>query len=439
MWLLTLFLAGCPAESPSPAPAPAVADAADALCAEHGVLSSVCAQCNPRLAPVFQASGDWCEEHGLAESFCPFCHPERGGRPAQAVEGGDGSPPDGIVVQLERADIARQAGLQTQPAEETDWLDGPAAAVQLTWDATRTALVSPRVPGVVTRVHADVGSTVRQGEVLAELRSAHAGGDRARLSGAREHLRVAELEHERQQRLYEAGVVSARTLQQAEADLAGARAELGALRAEVGVAGGGSGDALHLASPIDGVVVDRRVAVGQQLSAEAPAYFVVDPSVLWAELDLPEDELHRVAVGQPVQIHLDALPDETFAGSLEVISPAVDPHTRTARARVSLPNREGRLRAHLYGTATVVTDAQRAVTTVPSAAVQRAGEVHLVFVRESDTRFVGRRVQVLARQGDRVRIAGAVQPGDDVVTTGSFLLKTETVADSIGAGCCDVE
>jgi cobalt-zinc-cadmium efflux system membrane fusion protein len=53
--------------------------------------------------------------------------------------------------------------------------------------------------------------------------------------------------------------------------------------------------------------------------------------------------------------------------------------------------------------------------------------------------YVAHRVRVLARQGDRVRIAGGVQPDDPVVTTGSFLLKTETLKDSIGAGCCDVE
>ena len=76
---------------------------------------------------------------------------------------------------------------------------------------------------------------------------------------------------------------------------------------------------------------------------------------------------------------------------------------------------------------------------VPAAAVQRAGDAQLVFVREQLDSYLARRVRVLARQGDRVRVSGGVQPGDPVVTTGSFLLKTETLKDSIGAGCCDVE
>ena len=70
---------------------------------------------------------------------------------------------------------------------------------------------------------------------------------------------------------------------------------------------------------------------------------------------------------------------------------------------------------------------------------QGVGEVNLVFVRQEQGVYVARRVRVLAREGGRVRIAGGVHVGDLVVTTGSFLLKTETLKDSIGAGCCDVE
>ncbi len=76
---------------------------------------------------------------------------------------------------------------------------------------------------------------------------------------------------------------------------------------------------------------------------------------------------------------------------------------------------------------------------MPAGAVQRAGDAWLVFVREEVDTYVARRVRVLARQGERVRVSGGVAAGDQVVTTGSFLLKTETLKDSIGAGCCDVE
>jgi cobalt-zinc-cadmium efflux system membrane fusion protein len=117
----------------------------------------------------------------------------------------------------------------------------------------------------------------------------------------------------------------------------------------------------------------------------------------------------------------------------------VDPQTRTAQARVPLDNADGRLRANLYGTAVIEGLTSQAAVVVPAAAVQQAGSAHLVFVQQQVDTYTARRVRVLARQGDRVRVAGGVQAGDSVVTTGSFLLKTETLKDSIGAGCCDVE
>ena len=91
---LTLLLAGCEGTAP-PAPEAPVNASTTELCRAHGVLEAVCPKCNPKLAAVFQAKGDWCAEHGFPESFCPLCHPERGGRPVAEVASAapEGEPP----------------------------------------------------------------------------------------------------------------------------------------------------------------------------------------------------------------------------------------------------------------------------------------------------------------------------------------------------------
>jgi cobalt-zinc-cadmium efflux system membrane fusion protein len=71
--------------------------------------------------------------------------------------------------------------------------------------------------------------------------------------------------------------------------------------------------------------------------------------------------------------------------------------------------------------------------------VQRARSVFLVFVKLGEALYEARRVRPGAAHGDRLEVTGNVRPGDEVVTEGSFLLKTETLPESIGAGCCDVE
>ena len=80
----------------------------EGMCKEHGVLEALCTKCNPGLAAVFKAKGDWCEEHGFPESICPICHPERGGRPAQEIASDDGAPADGTKVRFKTKDAAWQ-------------------------------------------------------------------------------------------------------------------------------------------------------------------------------------------------------------------------------------------------------------------------------------------------------------------------------------------
>jgi cobalt-zinc-cadmium efflux system membrane fusion protein len=291
----------------------------------------------------------------------------------------------------------------------------------------------------VVAIRAEVGDRVAAGTTLAEVRSAHVAGDRSRLVAATRARDVAAAEVERKAELLQGGVASQRDLLAAEQALANAEAELVAVQAGLDLVGGGEGDHTRLTTPIAGVVTARHARVGQAIGVQQPLFEVVDPSRMWAEVDVPARDLATVAAGDLVAIRLDALPDHAFEGAIATLSPMVDPATRTARARVELDNPDGLLRANLYGSATIQGETAQAAVIVPSSGVQRAGEVWLVFVQEEADTYVGRRVRVLARQGNKVRVSGGVAPGDRVVTTGSFLLKTETLKDSIGAGCCDVE
>lgn len=411
-----------------------------ALCAEHGVVEAVCPQCTPSLAAVFQAKGDWCDEHGFPESFCPICHPERGGRPAVAdLSGDDGAPADGTVVRFKERRTAEAAGLQVVPAQVVPWEGGATAVARIAWDATRVARVGATAAGVVTHVLADVGARVQAGETLAILRSPEAGTARARQAASRRALEVARAEAARLRGLVEAGVSSERQAAEAERAVALAEATLAEHTARVDLIGAGSGDEVRITAPLAGVVTERLAAMGQSVGPTEPLFQVVDPSRMWAELDVAEADLGSVAVGQPVRVTLHALPDRTFEGSLTYLAPSVDPESHTARGRVVLDNPDGALRAHLFGEATVITETADRVVSVPREAVQEAAGAQLVFVRQAVDEYVARRVRVRARQGDVVRVEGPLHDGDPVVTTGSFLLKTETLRDQIGAGCCDVE
>jgi membrane fusion protein, heavy metal efflux system len=151
---------------------------------------------------------------------------------------------------------------------------------------------------------------------------------------------------------------------------------------------------------------------------------------------VPEADLAAVAVGAGTTLTVDGLAGRTFQGPIAYLAPEVDPHTRTARARVALDNPDGALRANMYGRARIAVGDGRPVVLVPRAAVQRAKGATLAFVRLGPDQFEARRVELGAGRDDAVEIVKGVRPGEQVVTEGSFLLKTETLKGSIGAGCC---
>jgi len=160
---------------------------------------------------------------------------------------------------------------------------------------------------------------------------------------------------------------------------------------------------------------------------------------MWAEIDIPERDLPLVAVGSAVVITVDGLPGREFKGTMSYLAPEIDRHTRTVKGRVALRNADGALRANMFGRARIATSAEREAVRVPRVSVQRARDANLVFVKLAEDLYEARRVQVLSGDGDWVTVSGRLKTGDEIVTAGSFLLKTETLKESIGAGCCDVE
>jgi cobalt-zinc-cadmium efflux system membrane fusion protein len=424
-----------PVRSETPSTATLAAD----MCAEHGVLEVVCTKCHPKLVAVFQAKGDWCAEHGFPESFCPICHPERGGRPATAVEVDD-APAEGTKIHFKTLQTAREAGLEVVSASDGPAGGGVEATATIVADASKVALVNARAPGVVHSIRADLGSRVSRGSPLADIESAAVGESRSRLQTARARAEVAEAAYRREQELLDKGISAARDVQTAHQEWEAARAELAAASTALAMVGTGGGEAgtYTLQAPIAGVVTRRMATIGTLVNIEEPLFEIVDTSSLWAEIDVPEREASRVKVGQRVLLRLDGNGEREFSGTLSYIAPVVDPHTRTVKARAAVANPGGALRANVYARARIVTDESAAVL-VPRAALQQAKGVNLVFVRLAEDEYETRRVRVASADGDLVAVSGSLKAGDAVVTAGSFLLKTETMKEGIGAGCCDVE
>lgn len=437
---LSLVLGSCrEGGAQEPAPKQAV-PAADAPCAEHGVTQAVCSKCNPKLAAIFQEKGDWCAEHGFPESFCPVCHPERGGKPTADLSS-DGAPLDGTQVVLRTPEAIRAAGIEVAHAREPDAGATLSVLASIVYDAPRRAEINPRLEGIVREVLVDVGAKVAEGTPLFRIESAAVGAELSRVSSARTRLRVAEAAQKRFESLLENGMAAQRDLLEVELELDMARAEIAAATGTLGLVeiDAGATNRYSLLAPIDGTVTLVSAAAGRMVDAEDVLCEIVDTSSMWAELSVPEAELGRIALGLRVSVHVDALPQHVFEGRVDYIAPEIDPRTRTAKVRARLANEAGMLRANMYARATIALGPSTARALVPLDALQRAEGVELLFVQLASDSYETRRVKVGARRGLEVEVLQGVEPGELVATRGSFLLKTETLKGSIGAGCCDFD
>jgi cobalt-zinc-cadmium efflux system membrane fusion protein len=432
-----VLLTGCPSASVEPSPpAPAIQAVASDWCGGHDLPESKCTVCNPELTEGFKAAGDWCEEHGYPESACPTCNPVA--PPGES----DSSFTPGTRIRFKSEQTEARAGIVTAPAALQGLGVGVEVTAQLAFDADRIAEIRSSTGGVVRELKADLGDRVSAGSPLVVLESAAVGDLRAQLASARERSRTAETDLARQQDLRAEGIASPRREELAAQELEAARSRVrsteAALRA-AGASGDGASGRHTVVSPIAGTLVRRPVVLGSAVSGVDLLAMVVDTTRVWALLDVQEEDVGAVRLGQPVSLEVDGIADRTFGGTVTWIAAEVDRRTRTVMARAELDNADGLLRAHQFGRAVIEVQPAAQLVTVPQGAIQRLDDGSVLFVRTGQGVYEPRAVDVGRAAVGRVEIRGPVEPGDQVVTTGAFLLKTELRKDAIGAGCCEVE
>lgn len=425
--------AGATAAKPKPE---AAENKAPALC-DHGVPADQCTRCNPELAETFKALGDWCDEHGVPESHCRECNPRL------TFDGTEPEfPPPGTKVRLATSETAVEAGIQTRPVARTRFAQTLEVVGQLDFNHNRHAQLTSRGDALVEEVKVDVGDEVRKGQPLVVLTSSSVGSDQARLSAAASRIEAARAAVEREQRLVSRGISPQTALEEAKRELGAAQSEHDAARASLNAAGANGASTsgrFVLKAPFDGAVVDRRAVAGRTTQPGEVLIELADLNTLWAQLDVPEEDAHLVRPGQKVELQLDGSNAPALPATISRVGASIDPRTRTVSARVELPNPDRTLRAGHFLRARIEVSGERDAILIPRDAVQRAEGRDLVFVATGEGVYKPVRVKLGARTDADVEILEGLDAGAKVVTTGAFLLKTEILKESIGAGCCDVE
>lgn len=181
-------------------------------------------------------------------------------------------------------------------------------------------------------------------------------------------------------------------------------------------------------SPISGIVTDRHVVLNENVEPDKHLLEIVDLSEVYAEGQIFEGQIASVKKGQPVRVEVESFPDETFTGTVDVVSGSLDPDTRTLKVWVRVQNPGNRLRPNMRATLHIVTAEADSVTAVPHSAVLGDAGNLFVFVQEdADGLVYERRPVVTGMSDDRyVEMIEGVFPGDKVVTLGNYQLQYVT-------------
>jgi cobalt-zinc-cadmium efflux system membrane fusion protein len=307
-------------------------------------------------------------------------------------------------------------------------------AGKIQFDEDRLVRVLAPLAGQVVDLRVKVGDVVRKGQTLCAINSREATAAIGEHVESHKDLELAEKTTAMTRDLFDHQAASKIALQQAESDLAKARSHVArneqALRL-LGLLSEADVDRFDgrvpVVSPIRGVVIERHVTDGQFVQSDSnPLLAVADLSAVWVMGDVFEKDLSLVMASDVTTITTTAYPGLQFAGRVDYVSDVIDPMTRTAKVRVSVPNPNGRLKPEMFASITLgVGGGSARALTVPSKAVFTEGGQSWVYVATAPGHFSRRLVDVDQDQGAERRVRSGLRAGDRVVTDGGLLLREE--------------
>jgi multidrug efflux pump subunit AcrA (membrane-fusion protein) len=318
-------------------------------------------------------------------------------------------------------------GVQTATVKRERVFRTIRAVGQITADETRLAHIHVKVNGWIDKVYVDyIGQLVKKGQPLFTLYSpdlvateheyliarrgkqylgdssfpeASQGAD-SLLRSARERLRLWDISDDQIKKLDETGEVT-RTL--------------------------------TFYSPIAGFVTDRKAFPQTSVTPDMELYTVADLSSIWATAEIYEYEVPYVHLGQQAQMELSYYPGKTYSGKVSYIDPTVDPQTRTVKVRLNFPNPRFELKPQMFSEVLLKIDYGSQIV-VPPDAILDAGEKQTVFVALPNGYFEPRDVTVGAKLEDKVIVLSGLKPGESIVTSGNFLIDSESRLKSAMGG-----
>jgi cobalt-zinc-cadmium efflux system membrane fusion protein len=346
------------------------------------------------------------------------------------------------VVRLDDAEL-KEFGIEVGTAGPGNLKVHVSLPGEVVANADRLAHIVPRVSGVVREVRKSLGDRVRKGEVMAVLESRELADAKAAFLNATEKHELARTNFAREEDLWKKKISPEQDYLQAKQALAEARIELRSAEQKLHALGFSDEYLAQLPSqpdmtytrfeivaPFGGTVIEKHISTGETHKDDAEVFIVADLSSVWVNLSVYQKDMPYIRKGQPIIVSAGhGIPD--MNGVISFIGPLVGEQTRTAVARVELPNKAGNLRPGLFVTGLITVDTIPVPLLVPKTAVQTVEDKPSVFIKTGEG-FVLQPVTIGRSNETHVEIISGLKPGTQHATNGAFTLKAQLSKGAFG-------
>lgn len=320
-------------------------------------------------------------------------------------------------------------GIQTAPLQsQTDSVKASFPA-EVVVPPTAEQVVSSPVAGLVAQLLVQQNQVVRSGAPLVRIASPELGQFQLQLLQASARATLARQAAQREQALFDEGIVPQRRVQEAQAALMENEAALNQARAALRLSGmpaatiehiaasGKPQDSITLAATQAGIVTGIAVKLGQRVEAATALLHVAQTNSLWLDIQLPVSENANWPAGTKVKVQ-----DRDITARILSASSTVSSSSQTVVLRAAVEGKSGQVRPGEFVTVELPTSTTQGSWVVPLSAVAHDGDKSYVFVRTSDG-FEARLVKALASAGQRVRVQGPLKVGEQIAVSGVVALK----------------
>jgi membrane fusion protein, copper/silver efflux system len=322
-------------------------------------------------------------------------------------------------IQLDQEEQA-SIGLETVAVKRHGLQRALMAVATVDEPETQLASISARIGGRIDKLYLDfTGQPVRRGQTIASLYSPEVLSaaeeyrlsleNRKRLGAGADPLAVSgadDLVSASRRRLELWGL----TPQQLDEIASAAKPQI----------------ELPIYSSVSGIVTERKVTQGQYVNAGEVLFTVTDLSTIWVKADVYQPDLPSVHTGQPVEITSDSLPGATLRGRVGFLDTSINPQTRTAAARIQIPNPNMRLRPGMFVQVKFAAPTGRDALAIPRSAVLDTGMRKFVYVAKNNREFERRQVQLGPAGTDYYPVLAGLKEGERIVSQGNFLIDSQT-------------